>query len=168
MKFKIISCINKKLCIGKNNSLLYRIPNDLANFKRMTTGNVVIMGRKTFESLPGKKPLSNRVNIILTTDESYKVDGDNVYVVGTVAEVISLCEKKFSDKICFVIGGTSLYEQFLAHELIDEMYITIVEDDADGDAYFPNVFSYWNIFYESSMQSSKESINYKFIIYKRK
>ena len=69
--FKIITCINKKGVIGNEGKLLYHIKNDLANFKRMTVGNVVIMGRKTFESLPGGKPLNDRINIVLTHDAEW-------------------------------------------------------------------------------------------------
>ena len=71
--FKIIACINQKRALGKDGKLLYTIKNDLANFKRMTVGNVVIMGRKTFESLPNGEPLKDRINIILTSNEEYGV-----------------------------------------------------------------------------------------------
>ena len=78
--FKIIACINQKRALGKDGKLLYTIKNDLLNFKRQTLGNVVIMGRKTFESLPNKEPLKDRINIILTSNEEYGVsqDFDNV------------------------------------------------------------------------------------------
>lgn len=187
MKFKIIACINSSLCLGKKNGLLYRIPNDLANFKRMTTNNVVIMGRSTFESLPGKKPLKNRINVILTTDANYKVDADNVFVAHTIAEVIDLCSKEiFKSKTCYVIGGASVYAQFLAQELVDEMYITTVKDCSSGDAYFPDVFKdgVWGVFYESDNQTFSaidylkkdvvpitddwKILKYKFTIYKKK
>ena len=170
MDFKIIVCINSQFAIGNNGKLLYHIPNDMANFRRMTTDNVVIMGRKTFESLPGSKPLPNRINIVLATNPKYKIDGfDNVYVVNTIAEAIDLCEKKFSNKMCFVIGGASIYNQFIAQNLIDEIFITTVDDDLNGDAFFPDIFDDgWKLFYESSEQIGPDSIKYKFSIFKRK
>ena len=79
-KFKIIACINQKKALGKDGKLLYHIGNDLANFKRMTVGNVVVMGRKTYESLPNGEPLKNRINVIVTSNEEFGVDQkyDNV------------------------------------------------------------------------------------------
>ena len=187
MKFKIIACINSSFCLGKKNGLLYKIPNDLANFKRITNNGVVIMGRSTFESLPGKKPLKNRINVILTTDTKYKVDADNVFVAHTISEVIDLCNKEpFKEKNCFVIGGASVYAQFLANELVDEMYITTVKDHSAGDAYFPDIFKdgNWDVFYDGDYQSFSpidyikadsipttddwKILKYKFTIYKRK
>ena len=81
--FSIISCINKNFTIGQDGNLVYRISNDLKNFRRMTLNNVVIMGRKTFESLPNSQPLDSRVNIILTSDLDYSVDSSfsDVYIV---------------------------------------------------------------------------------------
>ena len=80
--FKIIACINKRGVIGNHGKLLYSIKNDMKNFKSMTIGNVVIMGRYTFESLPKKKPLKDRINIIITKDNEYNVEAsDNVFIV---------------------------------------------------------------------------------------
>lgn len=165
-KFKIVACINNTFAIGKDNKLLYCIPNDMANFRRMTTENVVVMGRKTFESLP--RPLPNRANIVLSTDSTYKVEGyDNVFVVYTIAEAINLCEKQFANNMWFVIGGSSIYSQFLAQNLVDEMFVTIVDDDTKGDSHFPNVFDDWKLFYESGVQTNIDGIKYRFAIFKR-
>ena len=124
--FKIIACINQKRVLGNEGKLLYHIGNDLANFKRMTVGNVVIMGRKTFESLPNGAPLKDRVNIIITADEEYGVDAkfDNVYIVHSVEDAIELCDAFFSDKEVFVIGGESIYRQFMEKDLVNEMRLT--------------------------------------------
>ena len=114
MKFRIIACINKNFALGKDGNLLYHIKGDLANFKRMTTNNVIIMGRKTFESLPNSQPLPNRINIVITSNNDWKIDGeyDNLFVVDSIEMAIGFCEAYYSDKECFVIGGESIYTEF--------------------------------------------------------
>jgi dihydrofolate reductase len=164
--FKIIACINQKRVLGNEGKLLYHIGNDLANFKRMTVGNVVIMGRKTFESLPNGTPLKDRVNIIITSDEEYGVDAkfDNVYIVHSVEDAIELCDAFFSDKEVFVIGGESIYRQFMEKDLISEMRLTIVNDSADGDVVFPEYDEEdWYVYYKSMAQvSSWEGVDKSF------
>ena len=164
--FKIIACINQKRVLGNEGKLLYHIGNDLANFKRMTVGNVVIMGRKTFESLPNGAPLQDRVNIIITTDEEYGVDAnfDNVYIVHSVEDAVELCDAFFSDKEVFVIGGESIYRQFMEKDLVNEMRLTIVNDDTDGDAVFPEYNEEdWYVYYKTMAQvSSWEGVDKSF------
>ena len=164
--FKIIACINQKRVLGNEGKLLYHIGNDLANFKRMTVGNVVIMGRKTFESLPNGAPLKDRVNIIITADEEYGVDAkfDNVYIVHSVEDAIELCDAFFSDKEVFVIGGESIYRQFMEKDLVNEMRLTIVNDDTDGDAVFLEYNEEdWYVYYKSMAQvSSWEGVDKSF------
>lgn len=164
--FKIIACINQKRVLGNEGKLLYHIGNDLANFKRMTVGNVVIMGRKTFESLPNGVPLKDRVNIIITTDEEYGVDAkfDNVYIVHSVEDAVELCDAFFSDKEVFVIGGESIYRQFMEKDLVSEMRLTIVNDDTEGDAVFPEYNEEdWYVYYKSMAQvSSWEGVDKSF------
>ena len=164
--FKIIACINQKRVLGNEGKLLYHIGNDLANFKRMTVGNVVIMGRKTFESLPNGAPLKDRVNIIITSNEEYGVDAnfENVYIVHSVEDAIELCDAFFSDKEVFVIGGESIYRQFMEKDLVNEMRLTIVNDDADGDAVFPEYNEEdWYVYYKSMAQvSSWEGVDKSF------
>lgn len=155
--FKIIACINQKRALGKNGKLLYTIKHDLLNFKRQTLGNVVIMGRKTFESLPNGEPLKDRINIILTSNEEYGVsqDFDNVYIVHSVKDVIELCDAFFSDKELFVIGGGEIYRQFMERNLVDELRLTIVEDDNGGDTFFPKFDeNEWRTYYKSMLQGN--------------
>ncbi len=155
--FKIIACINQRNALGKNGKLLYHIGNDMANFKRMTLNNVVIMGRSTFESLPNGEPLKDRINIILTTNRDFNVKSeyDNVYIAYTIQDAIELCNAFFSDKELFVIGGGSVYKQFLDEELIDEMRLTIVKDEMNGDTYFPHYEDKdWTVYYKSMAQVS--------------
>ena len=175
LKFIIIACINQKRAIGKNGKLLYHIGNDISNFARMTKNNgVVIMGRKTFESLPNGEPLKDRINIILTSNEEYGVskDFDNVYIVHSVKEVIELCEAFFSDKELFVIGGEALYRQFMDGDLVDELRLTVVKDYEEGDVTFPEFNEgEWSTYYKSMAQvSSWEGVDksFYFHILKRK
>lgn len=155
--FKIIACVNKKNAIGKNGKLMYNIKNDIYNFARMTKFNgVVIMGRKTFESI-GNKPLPDRINIVMTEDKEYSVDVcfDNLYITHSVADVYNLCEAFFHDKELFVIGGASIYKQFLDSGMVDEILLTTVNDDADGDTYFPEINrDEWYTYYKSMAQTS--------------
>lgn len=172
MAYKIIACINKKNAIGKNGNLLYHINNDMQNFKSMTIGEVVIMGRKTFESLPNKRPLVNRVNIILTNDENYNVEikqGDNVYVVHSIDEAMDICETCYPLNDWFIIGGYSIYNAFLSNGIVDEMRITKVEDDSDGDSIFPRFDACeWRVYYKSLTQhDEKTNKNYTFMVLKK-
>lgn len=141
-KFKAIACINHIGTLGDGGALLYNIPDDMTNFKSRTTGNVIIMGRKTFESLPQSKPLKNRVNIILTSDKSYNITVDNsfngeVYIAHSIEDVVELCDTLYEDKEWFVIGGESIFEAFFDHGLINECCLTVVHEKKEGDAYFP-------------------------------
>jgi len=165
-KFKIIACINQKRVLGDGGKLLYHIGNDLANFKRQTIDNVVIMGRKTYESLPNGEPLKNRINVIITGDKEFGInsDFDNVYIVHSIEDAVELCEAFFNDKELFVIGGGNIYRQFMEMGLIDEMRLTIVNDDGDGDTVFPEYDEEeWYVYYKSMAQvSSWEGVDKSF------
>lgn len=176
--FKLISCINSVGAIARDGQLMYHIKSDLKNFRTQTLGNVVIMGRKTFESLPGSNPLSGRVNIIMTRDRNYSipVTDEEVYIVHSVTEAVELCEAFFQDRELFVIGGSEVYNGFLEAGLIDEMRLSIVKDDADGDTYFPDIESIapcsmkWRTYYKSMAQVTNFNgveNTYHFVILKR-
>ena len=170
-KFNIIACINTNLVLGNNGDLLYHIKNDLKTFKSITLNSVIIMGRTTFESLP-KRPLPNRINIVITSDKSYKVDNENVIVVNSIEECIEVCEcKEFDGFEFFVIGGGKVYQQFIDLDIVDKMYITEVTDTKEGDTYFPNVIfdtDKWRVFYQSETMIDKDSsLKYFFRIYKK-
>ena len=106
----LIASADRNWAIGKNNELLVRVPEDMKFFRRMTTGKVVVMGRKTLESFPNQAPLPNRVNVVLTRDRSYQKEG-----VVLVHDMEELGEelKKYPDGDVFVIGGESIYRQLL-------------------------------------------------------
>ena len=130
----LIAAVDKNWAIGRNNKLLVSIPDDMKFFRETTTGKVVVMGRKTLESLPGKKPLKNRVNIVLTSDNSYQVDGAVI-----VHDMDELHEelKKYDSQDIYVIGGESIYRQLL--DECDVAHITKIDFSYEADAWFPNL-----------------------------
>ena len=120
--------------IGKDNKLLWKIPDDMKRFKEITTGHTVIMGRKTFESIG--KVLPNRLNIILTRDPNYKIDDPNVKILGGVSDL----EEYISDENeNFVIGGAQIYSILMPR--CKKLYVTQVDKDFVGDTYFPGFVS---------------------------
>lgn len=128
----IVVAISKNNAIGRNNELIYWLPNDLKRFKAITSGHTIIMGRRTFESLP-KGALPNRRNIVLSTNANTHFDGAEVF--GTLHEAIAACK---DEKEVFIIGGASVYEQAIS--ICDKIYLTLVEDITEGaDAFFPEI-----------------------------
>jgi dihydrofolate reductase len=133
LNISIVVAHSKENAIGINNDIPWRIPSDLKNFKKITSGGIVIMGRKTFDSIPDKfKPLPNRRNIVLTRNEEWKYSG--VEVAHSIKGVIDL----IGDDEAFVIGGEAIYKNFLPFSSF--LYISYVETSVkDADAYFPKV-----------------------------
>ncbi len=160
---KLIAAVDKNWGIGLNNKLLVSIPDDMKFFRTTTTGNVVVMGRKTLESFPNKKPLKNRVNIVLTRDENYTVEG--AVVVHTIDELKEEIAKYDSDSI-YVIGGESIYRQLV--DLCDTAYITKIDYAYQADAYFPNLDKKpeWKVVSEGEEQTYFD-IEYYFMTYKK-
>ena len=166
--FNIIACVNNNFTLGNEGNLLYHIKNDLANFKRLTEGNIVIMGKKTFESLPNKKPLPNRVNIILTHDTSYEVEG--AYVVHSIYEAIEVCENPFFKGLKrFVIGGGTIYDQFFTHNLVGNILLTEVNDDTEGDTKFPQIdMSKYKTIFQTDWILNENELKYRYKFFKFK
>lgn len=129
MKLTIIAAMSENRVIGKNNDLIWHLPDDLKHFKDLTKGHHVIMGRKTFESM-NKKPLPHRVNIIVTRDKTYKAPG--CILVHTLEDGIQKAE---GDNQPFVIGGGKIYKQAMDYARVIEL--TIVRHKFKGDTYFP-------------------------------
>uniref|UniRef100_UPI00093DED75 dihydrofolate reductase n=1 Tax=Parasporobacterium paucivorans TaxID=115544 RepID=UPI00093DED75 len=131
---EIIVAVDRNWGIGKKGDLLVKIPDDIQYFKSVTTGNVVVMGRRTFESLPNRKPLPDRVNIIVTKNTDYKVEGATV--VHSVEEALEEV-KKYPDKKIYNIGGGRLFNAML--EYCNVAYVTYIDYAYDADTYFPNL-----------------------------
>ena len=130
----LIAAVDNKWGIGYKNKLLISIPDDMKFFKEMTTGKVCIMGRNTLDSLPGGRPLDGRINIVLTKDKSFKKNG--VVVVNSVDEALDAV-KEYNTKDIFVIGGESVYSQFMPY--IDTAYITYIDYTYQADKYIENL-----------------------------
>jgi dihydrofolate reductase len=163
MILSLIAGIGKNNELGKENKLLWHLSADLKHFKEITSGHTVIMGRKTFESLPNG-PLPNRRNIVITRDTKYKAEG--IEIVHSLPEAIGLF-KKSEDEI-FIIGGAEIYKQ--AMEYADKLYITHVEaEDKDADAFFPEIIPI--VFGEESREEHKKDEknphDYSFVEYKK-
>ena len=132
MQRKMILAMDLDGCIGKDDGLPWRLRADMLRFKRLTVGdghNAVLMGRTTWESLPeAYRPLSERLNIIVTRNEEYSVDG--AYACLSIEKGLGLAEENSSD-ICWIIGGANVYEQ--CRELVDEVHVTMVETNQSGE-----------------------------------
>lgn len=131
-KVSIIVAVSLNNAIGKDNQLIYRVPNDLKRFKALTTGHTIIMGRKTFESLP-KGALPNRRNLVLSANPHAEFTGAERF--SSLDEAIAACK---NEKEVFIIGGDSVYKQ--AMPIANAIYLTLIEDiTKDADAFFPEI-----------------------------
>lgn len=160
----LIAAVDENWAIGKNNQLLVRIPADQKFFREMTTGRVVVMGRKTLESFPNGQPLKNRTNIVLTHNKDYAVK--DAIVVHSMDELHEELKKYDSDDV-FVIGGEKIYEQLL--DECDVAHITKIDFAYDADAYFPNLDKNpdWEITGDSEEQTYFD-LEYYFYRYEKK
>ncbi len=133
MSIKIIAAVARHNVIGKDNDLPWHIPEDLKHFKSLTLGKTVLMGRKTFESIMARlgKPLPDRVSIIITKDEKYQIP-DGVRRFSSLSEAISSRQEDI-----WIIGGASVYKQAMPQ--VDELYITHIDKEVDGDVFFPDI-----------------------------
>lgn len=158
----IIVAVSEDFGIGKNNELLWHIPDDLKRFKKLTYGKTVIMGKKTWESLP-KKPLTGRKNIVITDKVGEHFDLS--FAAYSIEEALAMCNK---DEEIFIIGGGSIYNQFMP--LADRLYITHVHKKAPADIYFPEIDpEVWEVAEKEDYNAGNDAvIPYTFTIYKRK
>lgn len=159
---KAIVAVDKNWGIGYRGGLLLRIPDDMKRFRKITSGGVVIMGRTTFESLPGREPLKDRVNIVLSRDKSFRNEG--VAICRTIDEMFQVLEMyKNLDK--FLIGGESVYRQLLPH--CNEALVTRMGHEFPADKHFPNLDSEkgWELV-SASDEQDYNGISFKFIGYR--
>lgn len=161
---EMIVAVDENWAIGKDNKLLISIPRDMKIFQQETTGNVVVMGRKTLETLPGKLPLKSRENIILTKNPAYKVKG--AITVHSVEELMEVL-KNYEDRKIFVAGGGEVYRLLLPYT--DVVHVTRIWNAYEADTYFPNLDedSEWYIAEESEEQTYFD-LEYGFYKYVRK
>ncbi|MDD3051040.1 MAG: dihydrofolate reductase [Candidatus Cloacimonetes bacterium] len=160
----IIVAVDEKWGIGKNGDLLIRLPEDMKFFRIKTTGNTIIMGRITFESLPDKKPLPNRNNIVLSSQKNFAPEG--VVICNSIEEVLKTTENDDPNSL-FIIGGGKIYQSFLPH--CNTAYVTKIFASYDADTSFHDLdkSNEWQITEESDIKTSKKGVKYQFITYKR-
>lgn len=126
----LIAAVAENNALGKDNQLLWHLPDDFTRFKNITSGHHIIMGRKTFESFP--KPLPNRTHVIITRQKDYQPEA--CLIVDSLAKAISVCPK---DEDLFIIGGGEIYKQSI--EMADKLDITRVHHTFDADTFFPEI-----------------------------
>ncbi len=159
----LIVAVDENWAIGKGNDLLVSIPQDMKFFRETTMGKVVVMGRKTLESFPGGQPLKKRTNIVLTRDKNYQVK--DAIVLHTVEEVLEEL-KKYDEEEIFIIGGESIYRQFLPYCKL--AHVTKIHHAYEADTYFPNLdeMDDWEVTGVSDEQTYF-NLEYEFMRYER-
>ncbi len=159
----LIVAVDKNWAIGKDNRLMWSIPADMKYFREMTKGNIVIMGRKTLESFPQGQPLKDRVNIVVTRNESYKAKG--AVIVHSVEEALKEAAKYEGE--VFVIGGESIYRAMLPY--CGRAYVTKIDHAFEADTWFPDLDKdeEWQMTKISEEQTCFD-LEYHFTVYERK
>jgi dihydrofolate reductase len=158
----IIVAASKNHVIGKDNKLLWHLPNDLKYFKAVTTGHPIIMGRKTYEAIG--KPLPNRLNIVISRNQYESTE--NLIYTTSLQEAVAIAKVK--DEEIFIIGGGEIYRQALP--LADKIHFTLVDTTIDGDTFFPELNeTEWEIeSAEFHAKDEKHAFDYTFLIYCKK
>ena len=159
----LIVAYDSNRVIGKNNGIPWYLPKDLQRFSKLTTGRTVVMGYKTFLSLPKSLPLPYRLNIILSSKE--RKLPENTVQAYTIEESLKIAKTMNPNKELFFIGGEGVYRQVL--DIVDYMYITEINHIYEGDTYFPEVDLTHFKEIKRVENNTKEGINYNFIEYKR-
>ena len=157
----IIAAVSINNVIGNKNKLIWKLSNDLKRFKNLTINHSVIMGRKTFESLPN--PLPDRDNIVITRDTNYSKP--NIQVCSSIEDAINLTK---TDTQPFIIGGGEIYSQTI--NIVDKIELTRVHEEFDGDAYFPEIpLDIFELINEENYNSDLENeFDYSYLTYKKK
>lgn len=160
----MIVAVDSNWAIGHKGKLLVSIPEDMQFFRRETTGKVVVMGRKTLESFPNGLPLKNRVNVVITKDKEYNIK--DAIICHSIEEALEVL-KQYNDEDIYVIGGESVYRQFLPYCSV--AHVTKINYSYEADTYFPNLdeMDEWTI-EESSDERTYFDLEYEFVKYVKK
>lgn len=158
----IIVAIANENVIGKDNKLIWHLPEDLKRFKEITSGHTIIMGRKTFESLG--RVLPNRKHIIFSQNPDFKVKDENVEVVHSLLQIQELIE---GEEEAFVIGGAMIYNLLMPY--VKKMYVTQIDQEFEGDAFFPVISeNVWKeVSREKGPKDESNNLDYEFVTYER-
>lgn len=163
MKISIIVAKAKNGVIGKNNQLIWKLSSDLKLFKKLTSGHHIIMGRKTYESVG--RPLPNRISIVITRNKNFRLPEGHL-VTHSLEEAIQICIGKHLDQV-YIIGGAEIYKK--AIHIADELVVTHVNAEPDGDVYFPEIDQeVWQEVQTEHFEKDKNNqYSFDFVIYKR-
>jgi dihydrofolate reductase len=166
MKISIIVAIDSKNGIGKNGQLLFRIPEDFKRMSEITNGHPILMGRTTWESLPEKRrPLPGRYNIVITRNEGYLIngarEGKNFAIVKSLEDAIEKAKSCLGSEEVFVFGGGQIFKEAMKKNLVDKLYLTIVEGDFGADTFFPDYSDFRKVVFEKKGGSGE--YKYKFL-----
>lgn len=161
-QISIIVAIAQNNAIGKDNDLLWHLSGDLKRFKELTTGHTIVMGKRTFESLP-VRPLPNRKSIVITDVEGEQIPG--CVMAYSIEDAVNKCDANDEN---FIIGGGSVYRQFMP--IADKLYLTVVHKDFEADTFYPEInFDEWQaIEKQENISDEKSGLTYSYIIYIRK
>lgn len=170
-RFDIVVACDLNRGIGKNNQLPWRIAADLKHFKRITSTpladgkyNAVIMGRKTWESIPANhRPLSGRYNVVLTRNQNYEVP-EGVFRCASIDEAFDILEEGPVDQV-FIIGGAEIYNQAIQHDRVGYLYLTEIRHRYDCDTFFPDYKQFFQLVSSSEIES-ENGIEFAFKVYK--
>jgi len=164
MKQPIISAIAaigaRNRALGRGNDLIWKIPEDMERFKKLTTGHPVIMGRKTYESIG--RPLPNRTNIVVTRDTGYVAAG--CVIAHSVDEALEKA-RAVEQKEIFIIGGSYIFNEALPHT--NRLYLTLVDSDEEGDVYFPEYEKEFTHELEREDHQTSDGLHYTYLTLER-
>jgi dihydrofolate reductase len=157
----LIAAAAENNALGKDNQLVWHLPDDFKRFKQLTSGHYIIMGRKTFESFP--KPLPNRTHIIITRQKNYKVEG--CLIANSIENAMAMAPK---NEEVFIIGGAEIYKQSI--DFADKIELTRVHSNFEADAYFPEInLNHWTLsFEEQHHKDEKHNFDFTFLTYLKK
>ena len=156
----LIAAFSKNKVIGKNGVIPWKLKNEKRRFKDLTMGNIVIMGRKTFEEI--KKPLPHRITVVLSTTKNFEYK--NCFTAKSLEKALEICKEKYSDKDIFISGGQALYKSALP--IVEKMFITEIDTVIEGDTFFPEFNE--NDFIKTIDAKFNEELPYKYLTYTKK
>ena len=156
MKVSLVAAIaSENRALGKDNMLIYKIPEDLKRFRKLTSGHTIIMGRKTFESIG--RVLPNRINIVVTSNPNFF--DENVIVAHSLDEALRLAQLRDEDGETFIIGGGQIYQD--AIKRADKLYLTVIEGSPEADTFFPDYSDFKRVVFEEKHEG--DGLKYKFL-----
>lgn len=170
MTITLIAAAAENNALGKDNDLVWHLPDDFKRFKAITSGHFIIMGRKTFESFP--KPLPNRTHVIITRQKNYQVP-EGCLVVASIEEAIKLAvtssgDEKLQNEEVFIIGGGEIYKQSI--EIADKIELTRVHTEVEADTFFPEInLNNWKLLEEEyHPKDEKHQFDFTYLTYLKK